>query len=236
MRFTWQAFIKDRLDKTTFTGLPLTIFTIVFLVFLGTFIGITDSIVNSAPIVKIDASFAHYLYMHRTQSLIDFFYVLTNLGGQIAVILFLAVSVIYLFYKKELAYLYSLIVAFVGMEGSVFVMKLLINRDRPGMDLAFYLETSKSFPSGHSAVAMAFFGFVTYYFLHHVSGKNKQVLVATTGTLLIALIGFSRLYLVVHYLSDVLGGYLLGGLWLAVGIILRERHFYTNAIKKGKTE
>jgi undecaprenyl-diphosphatase len=111
----------------------------------------------------------------------------------------------------------------------------LINRARPGADIAYYLENSQSFPSGHSAIAMAFFGFITYYFIYHVTGKDKKTLVLLFGALLIALVGFSRLYLGVHFLSDVIGGFLIGGLWLIVSITFRERHFYLSSLKKGKS-
>ena len=82
---------------------------------------------------------------------------------------------------------------------------------------------------------MAFYGFIAYYLLGHISGKNKHFAILSLSTLLILLIGFSRLYLVVHYLSDVIGGFLIGGLWLLVGIVFREHHFYNSSLKKGKS-
>jgi undecaprenyl-diphosphatase len=158
---------------------------------------------------------------------------ITNFADLITIAILLVASLIYLFFKKELAYLYALIITFIGAEGSAFLIKILINRARPGVDLAYYLETSKSFPSGHSTVAMAFFGFVTYYIIHHVNSRGKKSLFILLGVILIGLIGFSRLYLVEHYLSDVLGGFLIGGLWLVAGMIFRERHFYVSTLKKG---
>jgi undecaprenyl-diphosphatase len=139
-----------------------------------------------------------------------------------------------MFFKKELAYLYSLILIFIGTEVSVYLIKVFINRGRPIADIAYYIEKSGSFPSGHSAIAIAFFGFMTYYLIHHISGRNMRPAIIFIGTLLIVSIGFSRLYLGVHFLSDVLGGFIIGGLWLIVGITFRERHFYNASLKKGK--
>ena len=234
MKFKLKPFLKKRLEPKVFTGLPLTIFIIVFLILLATFIGLTNAIVNSAPIVNLDNNLANALYHLRTPLGVKVFYTITNFADQITIAILLVASLVYLFFKKELAYLYALIITFIGAEGSAFLIKILIDRARPGADLAYYLETSKSFPSGHSTVAMAFFGFVTYYIIHHVNGRGKKSLFILLGVTLIGLIGFSRLYLVEHYMSDVLGGFLVGGLWLVAGITFRERHFYMASLKKGK--
>ncbi len=236
MKFKLKPFIKKRLERRVFTGLPLTIFVIVFLILFGTFVGITDSIVNSATIVNVDNTFANFLFSIRIPLLAKTFYVITDFADQLTIIILLSISLIYLYFKKEIAYLYSILITFLGTEASVFLIKIFINRARPGASIAYYLESSKSFPSGHSTVAIAFFGFVAYYIIHHITGKSKKSLVVFGSIIFIGLIGFSRLYLGVHYLSDVLGGFLLGGLWLIVGITFREQHFYTSSIKKGKDE
>ncbi len=234
MESKFKDFLKKRLEPKVFTGLPLTIFVTVFLILLATLVGITDSIVNGAAILKIDATFSNSLFLLRTPYLAKVFYIITNFAGLITMIILSVLSLLYLFLKKETAYLYAFLLTFIGAEVSVYLIKIFINRARPGANIAYYIEKSKSFPSGHSAVAIAFFGFATYYLIHHITGKNKKSLVIFCGTLLIMLVGFSRLYLGVHFLSDVLGGFLIGGLWLVAGITFREQHFYTTSIKKGK--
>lgn len=226
------SFLKKRFEKAAFTGLPLTIFSAVFLIFLGTFFGITEAVVNSLAIVKIDNSFEQFLYALRTPLGANIFYVITNFAGQSTVIVLGIAAALYLLFKKELLYLYTLILIFAGAESSVYLIKILINRPRPIADIAYYIENSASFPSGHSMTAMAFFGFITYYIVRHVSGKNNRSIVIMLGSLLILLIGFSRLYLGVHFLSDVLGGFLIGGLWLIAGVTIREHRFYLASLKK----
>src|ERR1035437_2245001 len=236
MGFRLKAFLKKRLKRNVFTGLPLSIIIIIFLILLGTFVAITESIVNSSPMIRFDNSFANFIYQLRTPFLAQFFYAITNFANQITVIILGVIALIYLYLKKELAYLYALILVFLGTEASVYLIKILINRPRPIADIAYYIEASPSFPSGHSAIAIAFFGFVTYYLICHVKGNvKKKTILIVLGTILTALIGFSRLYLGVHFLSDVLGGFLIGGLWLTVGITFRERHFYNDSLKKGKS-
>src|SRR4051794_13276614 len=103
MRFHFKDFLKKRFERKVFTGLPLTIFIIVFMLLLGTFLGITDAVVNSHRIVKIDDTLAHFLFDSRTPTLADFFYVVTSFGGQLIIIFLMLVSLAYLFFKKELA-------------------------------------------------------------------------------------------------------------------------------------
>lgn len=234
MSFKWRPFLKNRLERKVFTGLPLTIFVIVFLILLGTFLGITDSIVNSNAIVTIDNNFANFLYLGRTPFMAKVFYIITNFANPITIAIPLGISLVYLYFKKEFAYLYAFLLTFIGTEGSVFLIKIFINRARPGANIAYYLEGSKSFPSGHSAVAIAFFGFITYYLIHHMIGRDRKSALILLGAILIGLIGFSRLYLGVHFLSDVIGGFLIGGIWFVAGITFRERHFYISSLKKGK--
>ena len=229
-----QSFLEKRLQRGVFTGLPLTLFTLLLCILLATFVGITTAIVDSGPIVRIDASFAQFLFHLRTPLLAQVFYDITALANQATIVVLGAAAVLYLYFKKERGYLHALILILIGTETSVYFTKILIARPRPLADIAYYIETSASFPSGHSAIAVAFFGFVTYYLGLHSARRGAKSLVLIAGTLLIFAIGFSRLYLGVHYLSDVLGGFLIGGLWLTVGITFREHHFYSNSIKKEK--
>jgi undecaprenyl-diphosphatase len=230
----YKSFFKKRFDREKFIGLPLTAFVIVFFILLGTLVGITDAIVNSSPIVKIDQIFAQFLYLFRTPLLAHIFYAITTFANQGTIITLTAIALIFLYFKKELAYFYALILILLGTEVTLYLMKIFVDRSRPASDIAYYIENTKSFPSGHSAIAVAFFGFIMYYLTRHINIKYMRSAIIFLGTLLILLIGFSRLYLGVHYLSDVLGGFLMGGLWLIVGITFREQHFYAASLTKGK--
>ncbi|MBU4431911.1 LssY C-terminal domain-containing protein, partial [Patescibacteria group bacterium] len=79
-----------------------------------------------------------------------------------------------------------------------------------------------SFPSGHATTAVAFYGFVTYLLMSLIKSRRRKIHIFFVGFVLIFLIDFSRLYLGVHYLSDVWGGDLVGLLWLIIGISMAE--------------
>lgn len=95
------------------------------------------------------------------------------------------------------------------------VLKFIIQRPRPD---GFRLATASgfSFPSGHSMAAMAFFGLLAWLVWKYEADRRLRCLYATGFALVIVMIGVSRIYLGVHYASDVLGGFCLSMAWLAV--------------------
>ena len=103
------------------------------------------------------------------------------------------------------------------------ILKLIIARPRPPR-LRLVIENGYSFPSGHSMVSFAFYGFLIYLINKNLKNKKiKYPLIILLG-LLILLIGISRIYLGVHYVTDVLGGYIIGLIYLIVFIkILKKK-------------
>ncbi|HEX7586486.1 MAG TPA: phosphatase PAP2 family protein [Patescibacteria group bacterium] len=195
---------------------------------------ITFFIINSVTFTRIDNAFAVFLFSARTPFLAHVFYIITSFANQATIISLLAITLCYLYFKKEISFAYALIFIIAGTEITLQLMKLFINRPRPTANIAYYIEKSSSFPSGHSATAVAFFGFVAYYLARNTNSKNKKVFVTIFTILFVLLIGFSRLYLDVHFLSDVIAGFAMGGLWLIVGIAFHEQHFYAASLTKRK--
>ena len=119
MNIEWKLFLKNRIDRSVFVGLPLTIFVIIFLILLGTFIGITNLIVSSSLIVTTDFSIAHLIYLHRNVSLQNSFYHLTHFADRSTIEVLLVVVLAYLFFKKERAYSYAALIVVLGNEATV---------------------------------------------------------------------------------------------------------------------
>ena len=101
-------------------------------------------------------------------------------------------------------------------------LKLHFKRIRPDVPWALVHEHSFSFPSGHSVAAIALYGIVTYLLWRHLHDLIERVAVITCALLLIIGIGLSRIYIGVHYPSDVAAGYLTGLLWLLSVISANE--------------
>src|SRR5438876_380376 len=109
--------------------------------------------------------------------------------------------------------------AFAGGGLLDVVLKLLIRRPRPPGAAAFLQHFSWSFPSGHAMASLIGYGMLAYVLtLLWIHRRSAQIAVVLGAALLIIAIGFSRLYLGVHYFSDVVGGYAAGVLWLSACI------------------
>lgn len=96
-------------------------------------------------------------------------------------------------------------------------VKFLFKRPRPsGYNLI--TESGYSFPSGHSMVSMAYYGFLIYLILKHVKNKLLKFILCFILSFLIIFIGISRIYLGVHYASDVIAGFMLALSYLIIFI------------------
>ena len=112
-------------------------------------------------------------------------------------------------------------VTMIGISVLTSSLKELFERDRPNL-IQEYDGTGYSFPSGHSTGPMVFYGFIIYLIIRSRFPLVAKWIVGIVLGLLIFLIGFSRIYLGVHYASDVIGGFLLGFAWLATNIAIFE--------------
>jgi membrane-associated phospholipid phosphatase len=106
------------------------------------------------------------------------------------------------------------LIATSGATGLVVVLKLYFRRIRPDLPWAFAHEPSYSFPSGHSVFAVVVYGTLIYLGLRHLRTVWEQMVVSVAAMALVGGIGYSRIYLGVHYPSDVAAGYFVGAVWL----------------------
>lgn len=99
----------------------------------------------------------------------------------------------------------------------MFVLKWLFARKRP---LSPLLEAAKglSFPSGHAIMSVSFYGLMIYWSAHAGHTTIVEVSLIASLVILILLIGFSRVYLRVHYASDVIAGFIIGLIWLMIAL------------------
>lgn len=171
-------------------------------------------------LISMDMWVNAWLSAWRNPAAVKIFLWMTLLGEVPTIIIFgMAVSV-WLWFKRAKRELIALWLTIIGSEGAAFVAKIIFHRARPIN--AVVLETSASFPSGHATAAVAFYGFVAYLLIKGVADKTRRVLIILGSVILMLVIGFSRLYLGVHYVSDVLAGYLVGLLGLIAGVALNE--------------
>lgn len=169
--------------------------------------------------VPLDLEIAQRLREMRSPWVVRFFAWVTSFGYWGVVFLIAATSSTLMVLNRRTFYLPGLWLALVANQITVTMMKTHFARLRP--EFATYRELSASFPSGHSAASAVLYGFLTYLLIRE-RVLLPRPLAAAFGATAALLVGASRLVLGEHFLSDVLGGYLVGGLWLLAGIGLTE--------------
>ena len=144
---------------------------------------------------------------------------ITNFGG--AIFLSIATVMLFLLIKNKKIGL-SIISNIVIITVLNQLLKRILQRPRP-TEFRIVEETGYSFPSGHSMVSMAFYGYLIYLIYRYIKNKYVKWTLITILSILICLIGISRIYLGVHYTSDVLGGFLLSISYLVIYISLIKK-------------
>mgnify|MGYP004512101575 FL=1 len=139
---------------------------------------------------------------------------ITNLGGAIFLVVLTITLFILIKNKKIGVSIFSNLVIITALNQ---LLKRILQRPRP-TEYRIIEETGYSFPSGHSMVSMAFYGYLIYLIYKYVKNKYIKWISITLLSILICSIGISRIYLGVHYTSDVLGGFLVSISYLVLYI------------------
>ena len=221
---TFSEFLKKRFDRNNFYGLPLTFLSLALLYALSLFGGIIEDIINSDIIVSADIRVAKLLEIFRNPELTKFFFWITLLGKKQVVLIFTIATILILWLWKKRSYIFPFLLGIMGSGIFTSAGKFIFHRARP--DVAVYPENSFSFPSGHATIAIAFYGFLAYMLIKNTRRWKRKINIFFASFTLIVLIGFSRLYLGVHYVSDIWGGYLVGAIWLIITIGFSEYFLY----------
>ena len=147
---------------------------------------------------------------------------ITNFGGAIFIILLTVILITVIKNKKiGLSILTNLAIITILNQ----LLKRILQRPRP-TEYRIIEESGYSFPSGHSMISMAFYGYLIYLIYKYVENKNVKWILISLLSVLICFIGISRIYLGVHYTSDVLGGFLISISYLVIYISAVNNVFY----------
>lgn len=171
-------------------------------------------------ITGVDANILRYFAAHRDITTTLSFINITELGSVVFVCGIALCTGLILAYRRAFAAAFGLAVSVLGGGAAALLLKEIVHRTRPEVAFQAYRETGFSFPSGHATLAAASYGFLIYLVWRMMPAGYKRNATIALLSALIALIAFSRLYLGVHYLSDVLGGLLLGGLFVLIGSVV----------------
>ena len=205
------------------------------IVMLWAFSFIADEMTEQSLLVRVDHLIVGWLQAHGTESGETFFNFVSWVGSQVMTTI-VVVGVIWLTLRRDWFRAIALTLAVMGGTALNDLLKALFHRGRPEAATEFIKYESWSFPSGHSMNSLIGFGFVAYLFLERTTDRRARIAIIAATVILVGLVGFSRLYLGVHYLSDVIAGFLAGAVWLLVCIAalqFAERQRASRAPKVG---
>lgn len=208
-------FVAGRFDPEAQTGLYLTVGLAIALAGAWIFAGILQDVAGKEEIALVDRPVIEFLAGHRDPDLTAVMRALTLLGNNVfvAVAMALAAGISYLRTRAR-RWPAFLAATFIGAIGLDNLMKWIVNRPRPDIHPVIEVGGS-SFPSGHAAAAAALFCAAAYVSTRDMHWRKASWIWA--GALFaIFVVGFTRVYLGVHWPTDVAAGYALGGFWTAV--------------------
>lgn len=156
----------------------------------------------------------------KTDYLTGFYKFITFFASEIMILLVSLVLIIVFKNKKYGAFALLNAISILILN---ILLKLIFMRDRP-YDLMIITESGYSFPSGHAMASLGFYGFIIYLLWYFNITKRMKILFSIMLSILILLIGMSRIYLGVHYASDVLAGYMVSGAYLILYITFIRKY------------
>ena len=192
---------------------------ILFLICLIIFIFLSGKVIEY-QIMKQDITFYNILRKYFIKdSITPYMKIITNFGGATCLITITILLLILIKNKKiGLITLTNLVLITILNQ----ILKIVLKRPRP-TEFRIINETGYSFPSGHSMISMAFYGLLIYLIYKKIKNKYLKATLIIILLLLILAIGISRIYLGVHYVSDVIGGFLISMSYLIVYIKLIKK-------------
>lgn len=178
---------------------------------------------KDASVIQNDSNVSEFIIGHQIEWLNVVSAILSVMFEPIYVVLFIfLLSVLLWIKKRKNEALYFIFVS--GLSGaSIYLLKHLFVRARPVTQ--FLAETGYSFPSGHTLISVVLFGSLLYFSLK-VKNQLYKFSLVSLSLLGIIILGLSRVYLNVHWFSDILGGYFLGATILFLGIGLYKSNIF----------
>lgn len=220
MTRAWRADEKEKIKRGLLRIFPLTLLIAVACLFL--FSWIAEEMLEQET-RRFDSYVRDAIHRFASPHLTSFMIAMTDIGTWMGLV---PIGIIVLWIllarrKRRAAVLF--VVTVVGGLVLDAALKVAFHRPRPTPFFGFPVPSSYSFPSGHALVSFCFFGVLAWIATSHLALRWQRAFVWITAVVLIALIGASRIYLGVHYPSDVAAGYLAAAVWVSAIELVGKR-------------
>ncbi|HEV3401423.1 MAG TPA: phosphatase PAP2 family protein, partial [Acidimicrobiales bacterium] len=208
-------FLGRRLRPGSALGLSLTLQLAVIGAAAWLFATVLQDVVAGDQLSGLDEPATRYVTDHREPWLTTLFRGVTFLGDLVILIALVVIVGLWVWRRsKSWAPFLILSATLAGAVALYTVVRPLVGRPRPEMGALVMDAAGFAFPSGHATQAMAVYGLLAVLVSRHAGSWTQAVAVWTAAAVVVVLVGFSRLYLGVNWITDVVGGYALGALWL----------------------
>lgn len=218
IRYPWAwHFTHRRLDPGTYLGLHLTVGLMLLVGSLLVFGEFAEEIWEDEAVTRFDRALVIALQEHTSVTVMKAFAFITRIGDVSTIIVLGLVVSLFLLLRRDRLLVMGWLVTLIGGGVLNWVLKELLQRARPELIDPFITASGWSFPSGHAMGSLMAYGMLAYVLLRLGRPEWRLPVIVITVTLVL-LIGTSRLFLQVHYFSDVLAGFAAGTAWLAICI------------------
>ena len=219
---TFREFLAARFARR-YLGLHLTIGFLICIAALWVFVELTENVVRARAMTKFDLLLHDWIRAHASVLGYATFGALTELGSPLVIGIMALLGAVVFYRDKRWLMLGVWLATFIGGGLLDFVLKLVIHRPRPPFASDYLVHDTFSYPSGHSMMSFVAWGMLAYvlivYRARNLLGRSVAAFISLC---VIALVGMSRLYLGVHFFSDVMAGFVAGAAWLTVCISALE--------------
>ncbi|MFA5523872.1 MAG: phosphatase PAP2 family protein [Tissierellales bacterium] len=213
---------------------PIIIGAIISLILFIVFILLATKISTADGGIYFDLKIISTIHENINPAIKNFMIVISFIGSAKFYYIISPFLIFYLVRKKHWLELSALVISILGSVLLNDLLKLIFARVRP---LEFFLveQGGFSFPSGHSMNTLSFYGMAAYLFLRNKRLDSRKALIWIITIVFIGLMGFSRIYLGVHWPTDIIGGFSAGFIWLYICILGVEAVNYRNYKKSYKS-
>lgn len=209
-------FLMNRLSPQGYLGLHLTTGLLLLIAMSWLFGGISEDVVHGDPLTFIDKNVAEWLHERTTPRMLTLMQLITALGSAYGVTGGAVITAIVLWWKRRWYRLLALALVIPGGMVMAILLKIAFHRSRPSFNDSISIFQGYSFPSGHTMAAMLLYGLLAVFAVVAVQSWRRRVGTVIGASVMVLLVGFSRMYLGAHYLSDVLGAAAAGLAWLVL--------------------
>ena len=196
------------------------------IIFIILFLAIVKGVTNQS-IINFDTNTYSVVSKYISNDFTGFVIFVTKFGSRLYLIV---ISLIILLFIKKKKYGFSILFNWFLSTLITNLLKIIIKRPRP-IGINLISEGGYSLPSGHSMISMVFYGYLTYLIHKNIKNKTIKYFLIFILSILIISIGLSRIYLGVHYTSDVLAGFLVGLSYLIIYVSLVNQFIEKRKLK-----